>query len=78
MNAAQSPIAAPFDARSQAKSLLRIARTGALATLDRASGAPLTTLVAVGSDYNGAPLFSCRPWRNIRKISSETRAALCC
>jgi putative heme iron utilization protein len=57
MNAAQSPIAAPFDARSQAKSLLRIARTGALATLDRASGAPLTTLVAIGSDYDGAPLF---------------------
>jgi heme iron utilization protein len=53
MNDAQTP----FDARLQAKSLLRIARTGALATLDRASGAPLTTLVAVGSDYNGAPLL---------------------
>ena len=57
MNDAQSPIASPFDARLQAKGLLRIARTGALATLDRASGAPLTTLVAVASDYNGAPLL---------------------
>jgi putative heme iron utilization protein len=57
MNATQSPIAPSFDARSQAKSLLRIARTGALATLDRASGAPLTTLVAVASDYDGAPLL---------------------
>jgi putative heme iron utilization protein len=37
--------------------LLRIARTGALATLDRVSGAPLTTLVSVASDYDGAPLF---------------------
>jgi heme iron utilization protein len=57
MNDAQSPIASPFDARLQAKSLLRIARTGALATLDRGTGAPLTTLVAIGSDYNGAPLL---------------------
>jgi heme iron utilization protein len=57
MNAARTAIAPPFDARSQAKSLLRIARTGALATLDRASGAPLTTLVAVASDYDGSPLF---------------------
>jgi putative heme iron utilization protein len=57
MNAAPSPIVPPFDARSQAKSLLRIARTGALATLDRTSGAPLTTLVAVASDYDGSPLF---------------------
>jgi putative heme iron utilization protein len=57
MNDAQSPIASPFDARLQAKSLLRIARMGALATLDRETGAPLTTLVAIGSDYNGAPLL---------------------
>jgi putative heme iron utilization protein len=57
MSAAQTPIALPFNARAQAKYLLRIARTGALATLDRATGAPLTTLVSVGSDYDGAPLF---------------------
>ena len=57
MNDAQAPIASPFDSRLQAKSLLRTARTGALATLDRATGAPLTTLVAVASDYDGAPLL---------------------
>jgi putative heme iron utilization protein len=57
MNEAQLPIAPLFDARSQARDLLRITRTGALATLDRASGAPLTTLVAVASDYDGSPLF---------------------
>ncbi|MGD0720581.1 MAG: pyridoxamine 5'-phosphate oxidase family protein [Roseiarcus sp.] len=48
---------APFDARGHAKSLLRMARTAALATIDRASGAPLTTLVSVASDYDGAPLL---------------------
>jgi len=67
-----------FDARSQAKSLLRHRPHGALATLDRASGAPLTTLVAVGSDYNGAPLFLLSTLAQHTKISSETRAALCC
>lgn len=51
------PAAPPPDARAQAKQLLRLARTGALATLDRATGAPLTTLVSVGSDYDGAPLL---------------------
>ena len=45
------------DAAAQAKRLLRISRTGALATLDRASGAPLTTWVGFASDFSGAPLF---------------------
>jgi putative heme iron utilization protein len=50
--------AAPsFDPRAEAKRLLRVARTGALATLDRASGAPLATLVSLASDYDGAPLL---------------------
>ena len=48
---------AEFDARGEAKRLSRLARTAALATLDRVSGAPLATLVAVASDYNGAPLL---------------------
>jgi hypothetical protein len=45
------------NAAAQAKRLLRISRTGALATLDRASGAPLTTWVGFASDFRGAPLF---------------------
>jgi putative heme iron utilization protein len=48
---------AEFDAKAEAKRLMRLARTAALATLDRASGAPLATLVAVASDYDGAPLL---------------------
>ncbi len=42
---------------TDAKRLIRTARTAALATLDPASGAPLTTLVGVASDFDGAPLF---------------------
>jgi putative heme iron utilization protein len=57
MSKTPPPPAADFDPRAEAKRLLRLARTAAMATLDAASGAPLTTLVAVGSDYNGAPLF---------------------
>jgi putative heme iron utilization protein len=37
------------------KRLLRLARTGALATLDE--GRPLTTLVGVASDWDGSPLI---------------------
>ena len=44
-------------AAAQAKRLLRISRTGALATLGRESGAPLTTWVGFASDFFGAPLF---------------------
>ncbi|MGO8801311.1 MAG: HugZ family protein [Roseiarcus sp.] len=57
MSAKQTPAVSPIDAGAQAKRLLRVARTAALATLDRASRAPLTTLVSVGSDYDGAPLL---------------------
>jgi putative heme iron utilization protein len=57
MNATPKPLAPPFDARAQAKGLLRVARTAALATLDRNSAAPLTTLVSVATDYDGAPLL---------------------
>jgi len=42
-------------ARRDAKRLLRLARTGALATLD--GGFPLNTLVGIASDWDGAPLF---------------------
>ena len=58
------PVKAPVDPKpahaeavADAKRLMRLARTAALATLDPASGAPLTTLVGVASDFDGAPLF---------------------
>jgi putative heme iron utilization protein len=57
LNAARTIVSPTSDAQAQAKRLLRIARTGALATLDRASGAPLTTLVSLCADYDGAPLL---------------------
>ena len=45
------------EAVADAKRLMRLARLGALATLDPENGAPLTTLVGVASDFDGAPLF---------------------
>jgi heme iron utilization protein len=45
------------DNRSIAKLLLRLTRTAALATIDRASGGPFTTLVSLGTQYDGAPLM---------------------
>lgn len=46
-----------YDAKGEAKALLRTAREAALATRDRASGAPFVTLVGIASDYSGAPLL---------------------
>ena len=45
---------AAAEAKRDAKRLLRLARVGALATID--GGAPLTTLVGVASDWDGSPL----------------------
>jgi heme iron utilization protein len=50
-------LAVPSDDRAIPKLLLRTARTAALATIDRAGGGPLTTLVSLGTDYSGAPLM---------------------
>jgi putative heme iron utilization protein len=45
-----------FDAASTAKMLLRAARAGTLATLDRNTGHPFASLVNVATDSDGAPL----------------------
>ncbi len=67
----------PVDAGAQAKRLLRIARTAALATLDCASGAPLTTLVSVGSDYDGAPLLLLSTLaRHTNNLAADPRGSL--
>jgi heme iron utilization protein len=47
------------------KRLLRLSRTGAMATLD--NGLPLTTLVGVASDWDGAPMFV------ISELSAHTK-----
>jgi putative heme iron utilization protein len=62
-------------ARSNAKRLLRLARTGALATLD-ASG-PLTTLIGVASDWDGAPLFLMSELaRHTKNLAANPHASL--
>ena len=45
------------EAVADAKRLMRLARLGALASLEPETGAPLTTLVGVASDFDGAPIF---------------------
>jgi hypothetical protein len=56
---------------------MRLARTAALATLDPASGAPLTTLVGVASDFDGAPLFLMSTLaRHTRHLAADPRASL--
>jgi heme iron utilization protein len=48
---------APFDAVGLARGLLRGVRAGALATLDRATGAPFASLVTVATEVDGTPLM---------------------
>jgi putative heme iron utilization protein len=65
------------DAVADAKRLLRMARTAAFATLDRATGAPLTTLVSVGSDYDGAPLLLLSGLaQHTRNLAGDPRGSL--
>ncbi len=64
------------EAVADAKRLMRLARTGALATLD-AGGSPLTTLVGVASDFDGAPLFLMSTLsRHTRNLAHDPRASL--
>ncbi len=65
------------EAVADAKRLMRLARTGALATLDPETGAPLTTLVGVASDFDGAPLFLMSTLsRHTRHLANDPRASL--
>jgi len=61
---------------SDAKRLMRLSRTAALATLDPDSGAPLTTLVGVASDFDGSPLFLMSTLaRHTRHLARDPRAS---
>ena len=55
-----------FDARSIAKKLLRSARAGALATIDRNTGHPFGSLVNVATDSDSSPVIL------ISRLSSHT------
>jgi heme oxygenase (biliverdin-IX-beta and delta-forming) len=46
-----------FDPKSTAKTLLRVIRAGALATIDRNTGHPFASLVNLASDSDGSPLI---------------------
>jgi heme iron utilization protein len=75
---------APVDAKeahaaavADVKRLMRLARTGALATLEAKGGAPLTTLLGVASDFDGAPLFLMSTLsRHTRNLAGDPRASL--
>src|ERR1700675_3586298 len=49
--------AADFDPKAVAKGLLRAARAGRLATIDRNTGHPFASLVNVATDVDGSPLI---------------------
>jgi len=49
--------AAGFDPLAAAKVLLRVTRSGTLATIDRNTGHPFASLVNVATDSDGAPLI---------------------
>lgn len=77
MSATQTTPAPPFDAKAEAKRLLRTTRTGALATLNPLSGAPLTTLVATASAYDGAPLLLLSTLaQHTKNLAADSRASL--
>jgi heme iron utilization protein len=64
-------------AAAEAKRLMRLARNGALATLSRDSGAPLTSFVGCASDFDGAPLLLLSELaRHTRNLGADPRASL--
>ena len=68
--------AAEATAVADAKRLMRVARTASLATLEPA-GSPLTTLVGVASDFDGAPLFLMSTLsRHTRNLAEDPRCSL--
>ena len=76
-NASADPDKAHAEAVADAKRLMRLARTGALATLEAEGGTPLTTLVGVASDFDGAPLFLMSTLsRHTRNLARDPRASL--
>ena len=76
-NAPVDPKEAHAAAIADVKRLMRLARTGALATLEVMGGAPLTTLLGVASDFDGAPLFLMSTLsRHTRNLAGDPRASL--
>lgn len=77
VNAPVDPKEAHAAAIADVKRMMRLARTGALATLEAKGGAPLTTLLGVASDFDGAPLFLMSTLsRHTRNLANDPRASL--
>jgi putative heme iron utilization protein len=69
--------AAHAGAVADAKRLMRVSRTAALATLDPELGGALTTLVGVASDFDGAPLFLMSSLsRHTKQLARDPRASV--
>src|SRR5271155_2833273 len=69
--------AANFDATAVAKLLLRTARAGALATIDRNTGHPFASLVNVANDVDGSPsILISRLSTHTANLEKDTRASL--
>ena len=76
-NAPADPNQTHVEAVADAKRLMRLARTGALATLEAAGGGLLTTLVGVASEFDGSPLFLMSTLsRHSRNLARDPRASL--
>jgi len=76
-NTPADPTDAHAEAVADVKRLMRLARTGALATLEAAGGAPLTTLIGVASDFDGSPLFLMSTLsRHTKNLAADPRASL--
>jgi putative heme iron utilization protein len=76
-NAPADPNQTHVEAVADAKRLMRLARTGALATLEAEGSDPLTTLVGVASDFDGAPLFLMSTLsRHTKNLAHDPRASL--
>jgi heme iron utilization protein len=76
-NVPVDPKEAHAAAIADVKRLMRLARTGALATLEAKGGAPLTTLLGVASDFDGAPLFLMSTLsRHTRNLANDSRASV--
>jgi putative heme iron utilization protein len=69
--------AADFDAKAAAKVLLRTARAGALATIDRNTGHPFASLVNVATDVDASPLvLISRLATHTANLEKDARASL--
>ena len=69
--------AADFDAAAVARLLLRTARAGALATIDRNTGHPFASLVNVANDVDGSPsILISRLSTHTANLEKDSRASL--